>query len=81
VLLFLSEESSASAASRLAQYQLTRREHEVLRHIAEGKSNTEIARLLGVSPGTIKLHVEHLLEKLGVDNRIAAAWVLRNLDV
>jgi DNA-binding CsgD family transcriptional regulator len=78
LMLFLSEESSTTAADRMAEYRLTRREHEVLRHIAEGKSNAEIAMVLGVSAGTIKLHVEHVLEKLGVDNRIAAAWVLRD---
>jgi DNA-binding NarL/FixJ family response regulator len=76
----LSEESSATASARLAKYPLTRREREVLCHIAEGKSNSEIARILGVSAGTIKLHVEHLLEKLGVKNRTAAASVLREVS-
>ncbi len=52
---------------------LTARESEVLRWVARGKSNAEIATILGVATGTVKQHVEHVLEKLGVENRTAAA--------
>ncbi len=52
---------------------LTRREAEVLRWIAEGKSNHEIGVILGASPRTICKHVEHIFFKLNVENRTAAA--------
>jgi DNA-binding CsgD family transcriptional regulator len=71
-LLLLSEENRA-AAEGLTRYQLTPRELEVLRWITDGKSNAEIAIILGVSAGTAKIHVEHILSKLGVENRTAAA--------
>lgn len=51
---------------------LTPREVEVLRHVALGLSNREIAMALGVSEETIKTHVTHLLVKLEVDNRAQA---------
>ena len=57
--------------------RLTSRETEVLRWLTEGKSNPEIATILGVAAGTIKLHVEHILAKLGVDNRTAATVCAR----
>ena len=52
--------------------RLTPRETEVLRWLAEGKSNGEIGTILGIALGTVKLHVEHILAKLGVENRTVA---------
>ena len=52
---------------------LTRREIEVLTHLASGASNPAIASLLHVSPRTVATHVEHILEKLNVSTRAAAA--------
>jgi DNA-binding CsgD family transcriptional regulator len=77
LLLLLSEENSADATERLARYQLTPRETEVLRWITAGKSNAEIGIILGVTTGTAKIHVERILTKLGVENRTAAAALLR----
>ncbi len=54
------------------QYPLTPRELEVLKWLAEGKSNAEIAIILGNSIHTIKRHVESILAKLGVEHRRAA---------
>jgi DNA-binding CsgD family transcriptional regulator len=51
---------------------LTQREREVLRMMASGKSNQDIADALFVSPGTVKVHVTHILAKLGVKSRSAA---------
>ncbi|NCA72022.1 MAG: response regulator, partial [Sphingobacteriia bacterium] len=57
---------------------LTPREREVLRLIAEGISNKLIARELDLSLGTIKVHVKHILKKLGVRSRVeAAVWAIR----
>jgi DNA-binding CsgD family transcriptional regulator len=52
---------------------LTPREREVLLLIAEGHGNAHIARTLGLTLGTVKLHVRHVLRKLGVDSRTQAA--------
>jgi DNA-binding CsgD family transcriptional regulator len=55
-----------------AGIDLTLREREVLRLIAAGKSNQDIADLLFLSSGTVKVHVTHILSKLGVRSRSAA---------
>ena len=52
---------------------LTSREHEVLRLLAQGRTNGEIARALVISPGTAKWHVENIIAKLGVTDRTQAA--------
>jgi two-component system, NarL family, response regulator LiaR len=52
---------------------LTRREHDVLKLIARGRSNKRIAVELGISEKTVKTHVGHLLAKLGVTDRTQAA--------
>ena len=58
---------------------LTKREKEVLRLIAKGQSNKMIARKLGITEGTVKVHVKNLLYKLGPRSRVeAAVWVLEN---
>lgn len=55
------------------QVQLTEREHEVLRHLVSGKSNTEIAKELIVSVHTAKAHVCSILQKMCVNDRVQAA--------
>jgi len=73
-LLLLSEENAIALP---AGVRLTFRESQVLGWLAEGKANGEIGIILGIASGTVKLHVEHLLTKLGVENRTAAAILLR----
>jgi len=62
-------------------YRLTPREVEVVRAIAAGKSNKEIARDLGVQEVTIKLHVKTLSRKLEARNRTHAAMRARDLGL
>ncbi len=53
--------------------KLTAREGEVLLWVAHGKTNRDIADILGMSPRTVAKHMEHIFEKLGVETRTAAA--------
>ncbi len=62
-----------SSAVPLESLGLSPREAEVLLWIAQGKNNEEIGIILGASRNTIKKHVMHVLEKLGVESRNAAA--------
>ncbi|MBU0499651.1 MAG: response regulator transcription factor [Gammaproteobacteria bacterium] len=55
--------------------ELTPREREILCHLAEGQSNKVIARNLGISDGTVKLHVKAILRKLNVHSRVEAAVI------
>lgn len=52
---------------------LTRREAEVLARVAQGKTNAEIGKVLGMSPRTAGKHLENIYRKLGVETRTAAA--------
>ncbi|WIV96983.1 response regulator [Kinneretia aquatilis] len=49
------------------------REQEILAHIAKGASNKEIARALGIAETTVKIHVQHILRKLGLSSRVQVA--------
>jgi two-component system nitrate/nitrite response regulator NarL len=62
-----------SAPKRPAPSELTPREQEILCHLAAGQSNKAIARELGISDGTVKLHVKAILRKLAVHSRVEAA--------
>ncbi len=53
--------------------QLTEREREILQHLSRGKSNKAIAQSLSISHDTVKLHVRHILSKLGLTSRVEAA--------
>lgn len=61
-----------SSAVPLQKLGLTPREAEVLLWVAQGKSNLDIATILGASENTVKKHLQNLFEKLGVDSRNAA---------
>ena len=66
----------AAVASRLAEFtprvDLTAREVEVLHLAAKGLRNKQIARVIGRTEGTVKVHLKHLMAKLGVDDRTEA---------
>jgi DNA-binding CsgD family transcriptional regulator len=67
------EERTPGSADRLQQLGLTRRQSEVLLWIAHGKTNRDIATIVGLRPGTVHKHTEHIFTKLGVETRTAAA--------
>jgi len=71
VLGHMTEDTSRQA--HLSALQLSPRERQVLQLLAQGLTNREIARALTVSASTIKIHVEHILAKLGVSDRTQAA--------
>ena len=52
---------------------LTKRENEVLYWVSMGKTNSEVSEIIGARPMTVKKHLEHIYDKLGVPNRTAAA--------
>ena len=54
-------------------HQLSPREREILALIAKGDSNKHIARALDIAETTVKIHVQHILRKLGLSNRVHAA--------
>ena len=74
--------SVALSAPRLSadvEAPLTLREAEVLREVVRGRTNKEIAQNLKISYETVKEHVQHVLEKIGVSDRTqAAVWAVRN---
>ena len=71
--LALTRHGTSENAPSLAGLGLTAREREVLRMMAAGQSNQDIADALFLSLGTVKVHVTHILAKLGVKSRSAAA--------
>jgi DNA-binding NarL/FixJ family response regulator len=70
---------AASTTSALAEADLTRREREILRLVAEGHSNAQLARMLWVTEQTVKFHLSNVYRKLDVSNRTEAArWAQLN---
>lgn len=69
---YIPAEVGARLAERMSSPQLTERERQVLNLMCEGKSNQEIAAVLHISEGTIKFHVNGILNKLDVSDRTQA---------
>ena len=69
------ERDAEAGDSQKAMADLTPREREILCLLAEGQSNKLIARNLGISDGTVKLHVKAILRKLDVHSRVEAAVI------
>ena len=72
---YLAPAAAAKLAERVTQVQLTPRELSALRLLANGNSNKEIATALQISERTVKTHLGHLFEKLGVTSRTEAVRV------
>jgi DNA-binding NarL/FixJ family response regulator len=69
----------ADVAAHLAEHMgdetLTAREAEVLRHLADGNRNKDIGELLFISEETVKVHIKHIMEKLGASDRTQAVAI------
>ena len=72
---YLAPAAAAKLAEGVSRVQVTPRELSALRLMADGKSNKEIANTLGISERTVKTHLGHLFEKLGVTSRTEALKV------
>lgn len=72
---YLAPTAAAKLAEGVARVQLTPRELTTLRLMSDGRSNKEIANDLGISERTVKTHLGHLFDKLGVTSRTEAAKV------
>lgn len=81
VIAELNRRSSPVAAPAPLLEPLSDRETEVLRNLARGQSNKEIAAALGLAEGTVKNHVSNILGKLGVLDRTQAALRARDLGI
>jgi DNA-binding CsgD family transcriptional regulator len=77
MFLLLEEQGPIMSPALLASLGLTKREHEILYWLAQGKTNKEIAQVLGLSPHTIRSRLEDVYSKLGVSARAGAVrWFL-----
>ena len=72
---FLPPEVAGKLAERMETNRLSKRELEILVHLATGQSNKMIARSAGIEVGTVKFHVNNILSKLNVASRTEAATV------
>ena len=78
-LLRLAKDTSANIPAEFSEeLGLTSREGEVLSWLSKGKTNRDIAQILGLSPRTVDKHLEQIYAKLGVENRTAAAAIAVN---
>jgi DNA-binding NarL/FixJ family response regulator len=68
-------EIAAHLAEHMGDETLTEREIGVLRHVAGGNRNRDIAEQLSISEETVKVHVKHIMEKLGASDRTAAVSI------
>jgi DNA-binding response OmpR family regulator/DNA-binding CsgD family transcriptional regulator len=75
LLRLAKEQTSTVPAAFTSEFGLTTREAEVLSWLAKGKTNRDIAQILGLSPRTVDKHLEQIYAKLGVENRTAAAAI------
>ena len=64
--------SGAMLSRKLREHGLTRREYDILRRVAMGETNPEIAAALGLTRNTVKTYLQRALEKLGARNRVEA---------
>ena len=69
------EEVAAPPATSRATTPLSKREREILQKVADGATTRQVARDLGISPHTVKTHLERIFEKLGANDRAQAVAI------
>ena len=78
-------DDAALIDTMVGSFRLTAREAEVLLWVARGKTNRDVGEILGTAPRTVTKHMEHILQKLGVETRTAAAALVlaqvRGVDI
>ncbi|HLE81742.1 MAG TPA: response regulator transcription factor [Dehalococcoidia bacterium] len=78
ILTEFARHAKGTGAAAPSDTRLTEREREVLGLLASGTTNKEIAAALGISPSTVKSHLQNIMDKLHLENRVqAAAFALR----
>jgi PAS domain S-box-containing protein len=75
------DHAAAKPSANFHRGALTTREHEVLKLLAEGKTTPQIASLMCISDATVRNHIQHLLYKLHVHNRLEAVVKGQHLDL
>lgn len=80
-VLCLDRDEGALLNRRLKECGLTRREYDILRRVAMGETNPEIAAALGLTRNTVKTYLQRTLEKLGARNRIEALTRANELGI
>ena len=68
-------EIATHLANHMSEEALTAREVEILQRVAEGNRNRDIAEQLFISEGTVKVHIKHIMEKLGANDRTQAITI------
>ena len=81
VLVDLDGDAGAVVGRKLREHGLTRREYEILRRVAMGETNPQIAQALGLTRNTVKTYLQRTLEKLGAHNRIEALTRANQLGI
>ena len=66
---------AAQLAEHLGEESLTERERDVLQHVAAGNRNRDIGEILSISEETVKVHMKHIMEKLGASDRTEAVTI------
>lgn len=77
--LLLRAENALVVEARLQRLGCTQREAEVMRWVCRGKTNVDIAQILDVTIHTVNRHLEHVYQKLGVENRHQAIMLVREM--
>lgn len=72
-----SQQQRSNEAVGIAAYHFTPRQRDVLMLLCEGLPNKSISNRLNISAGTVKIHISHILRKLGVTSRLQAALAAR----
>ncbi len=79
LLVVTKDKGPVEAPNPLDQFGFSPREAEVTSWVCWGKTNVEIAAILGISPRTVHKHIEHIFEKTGVESRIALVALLNSI--